>query len=68
MWDPQAVIHAVEGDEFYKLSERGWVTLTPRGETLFKPDPNGNARYQYPGDANWCETVLKYIRLMAIQH
>jgi len=68
MWDPQAVIHAVEGDEFYKLSERGWVTLTPKGETLFTPDPKGNARYQYPGDAVWCDMVLKYIRLMAIQH
>lgn len=68
MWDPQAVIHAVEGDGFYKLSERGWVTLTPRGETLFTADPNGNARYQYPGDAVWCDMVLKYIRLMAIQH
>ncbi|MBO6026265.1 MAG: nucleoside hydrolase [Bacteroidales bacterium] len=68
MWDPQAVIHAVEGDNFYKLSERGWVTLTPRGETLFTPDPKGNARYQYPGDAVWCDMVLKYIRLMAIQH
>ena len=68
MWDPQAVIHAVEGDGFYQLSERGWVTLTPRGETLFTPDPNGNARYQYPGDSVWCDMVLKYIRLMAIQH
>ena len=68
MWDPQAVINAVEGDGFYRLSERGWVTLTPNGETLFTPDPNGNARYQYPGDPVWCDMVLKYIRLMAIQH
>ena len=68
MWDPQAVINAVEGDGFYKLSPRGWVTLTPNGETLFKEDPNGNARYQYVGDPVWCDMVLKYIRLMAIQH
>ena len=68
MWDPQAIINAVEGDDFYKLSPRGWVTLTPNGETLFTPDPKGNCRYQYPGDPVWCETVLKYIRLMAIQH
>jgi hypothetical protein len=68
MWDPQAVINAVEGDVLYNLSPRGWVTLTPRGETIFTPDPNGNARYQYPGDPYWCESVLKYIRLMAIQH
>ena len=68
MWDPQAVINAVEGDALYKLSPRGWVTLTPNGETLFKEDPNGNARYQYPGDPVWCDLVLKYIRTMAIQH
>ena len=68
MWAPQAVINAVEGDDFYKLSERGFVTLTPAGETLFTPDPKGNCRYQFPGDRTWCDTVLKYIRLMAIQH
>ena len=68
MWDPQAVINAVEGDALYKLSPRGWVTLTPNGETLFKEDPKGNARYQYPGDPVWCDLVLKYIRLMSIQH
>ena len=68
MWDPQAVIQAVEGDDFYQLSERGWVTLTPNGETIFTPDPKGNARYQRPGDPVWCDMVLKYIRLMAIQH
>ena len=58
----------IEGDELYTLSERGWVTLTPKGETLFTPDPAGNARYQLPGDEEWCDTVLKYLRLMAIQH
>ena len=68
MWDPQAVINAVEGDALYKLSPRGFVTLTPNGETLFKEDPNGNCRYQYPGDPVWCDLVLKYIRTMAIQH
>ena len=68
MWDPQAIINAVEGDGFYKLSERGWVTLTHEGEILFTPDPKGNCRYQTPGDPVWCDMVLKYIRLMAIQH
>ena len=68
MWDPQAIINAVEGDGFYQLSERGWVTLTRNGETLFTPDPEGNCRYQRPGDPVWCDTALKYIRLMAIQH
>ena len=68
MWDPLAVIQAVEGDELFSLSERGWVELTPTGETLFTPDPKGNARYQLPGDARWSKAMLNYIRLMAIQH
>ena len=68
MWDPLAVINAVEGDELYTLSERGHVVLTPRGETIFTPDPAGNCRYQLPGDEAWSSTILKYIRLMAIQH
>lgn len=68
MWDPLAVINAVEGDDLYTLSQRGWVELTPKGETIFTPDPKGNARYQFPGDQKWCDTVLRYLRLMAIQH
>ena len=68
MWDPLAVINAVEGDDiFYQLSERGRVTLTPTGETIFTPDPDGNARYQFPGPKGWSDFVLKYIRLMSIQ-
>ena len=69
MWDPLAVINAVEGDDaIYQISQRGWITLPPTGETIFKPDPNGNARYQLPGDATWSDRLLKYIRLMTIQH
>lgn len=69
MWDPLAVLNAVEGDEaIFSISERGWVRLTPTGETIFTPDPKGNARYQFPGDANWSNRLLKYIRLMTIQH
>ena len=69
MWDPLAVINAVEGDDaIFKISERGWITLTPTGETIFSPDPKGNARYQLPGDSDWSDKLLKYIRLMAIQH
>ena len=69
MWDPLAVLNAVEGDEaIFQMSERGWITLTPTGETIFTPDPKGNARYQYPGSTDWCDKLLKYIRLMTIQH
>ena len=69
MWDPLAVINAVEGDEaIYQVSQRGWITLTKTGETIFTPDPKGNARYQLPGDSEWSHKLLNYIRLMTIQH
>lgn len=65
MWDPMAVIHAVEGDALFSLSERGIVTLTPNVGTLFTPSPTGNDRYQKPGTKAWCDAMLEKIRKYA---
>ncbi len=62
MWDPMAVIHAVEGDDLFTLSERGTVSLTSKAETLFTPSATGNCRYQLPGTAEWGATMLEKIR------
>ena len=62
MWDPMAVIHAVEGDASFSLSERGTVTLTPKAETIFTPAATGNCRYQRPGDEKWNAMILEKIR------
>ena len=62
MWDPMAVIHAVEGDALFNLSERGTVTITPKAETIFKPSKKGNYRYQKPGTAEWNSVMLQMIR------
>ena len=62
MWDPMAVIQAVEGDDLFLLSERGTVSLTPKAETLFTPSATGNCRYQMPGTAQWAGTMLEKIR------
>ena len=62
MWDPMAVIQAVEGDEVFSLSERGIVTLTPEITTLFTPSATGNHRYQKPGTQAWCQMMLEKIR------
>ena len=62
MWDPMAVIQAVEGDEVFSLSERGIVTLTPEITTLFTPSATGNHRYQKPGTQAWCQAMLEKIR------
>ena len=62
MWDPMAVINAVEGDKAFTLSQRGTVSLTPQAETIFKPDVTGNCRYQLPGSSDWNNTMLEKIR------
>jgi hypothetical protein len=58
-------VNAVLGDNEYHLSPRGWVTFIDKGEMsemLFKPDPNGNARYQMPGDSYFFMEKLMDIR------
>ena len=62
MWDPMAVIHAVESDSLFTLSERGHVIITPQAETIFTPSPTGNCRYQLPGTAEWNRSILEKIR------
>ena len=62
MWDPMAVINAVEGDCLFSLSERGSITILPDAETPFTPSPTGNCRYQLPGDEAWANTMLEKIR------
>lgn len=65
MWDTNCLVNAVLGDNEYHLSPRGWVTFVDKGEMsemLFKMDPNGNARYQMPGDSYFFEEKLMDIR------
>ena len=62
MWDPMTVIQAVEGDGLFTLSERGIVTLTADGQTLFSPTPSGHCRYQKPGTTQWAASMLEKIR------
>ncbi len=65
MWDTNCLVNAVLGDEQYYLSPRGYVTFVDRGEEslmLFRQDPNGNARYQLPGDSYFNQEKLMDIR------
>lgn len=66
MWDPMAVINAVEGDEAFSLSQRGTVSLTSQAETIFTPDAKGNCRYQLPGSSDWNSSMLQKIRKVNI--
>lgn len=71
MWDTNCLVNAVLGDDEYYMSPRGWVTFIDKGENslmLFKEDPNGNARYQLPGDSYFAQTKLMDIRRHTRQH
>ncbi|MBR1804457.1 MAG: nucleoside hydrolase [Muribaculaceae bacterium] len=65
MWDTNCLVNAVLGDDEYIMSPRGYVTFIDKGEEslmLFKQDPNGNARYQMPGDTYFAQAKLMDIR------
>ena len=62
MWDPLAVINAIEGNELFTLTERGIVTVNDSAVSYFTPSANGNFRYQLRGDASWNATILERIR------
>lgn len=67
MWDPLAVIHAVEGDGLFTLSGRGLVEITPQAETIFTPLSSGNCRYQLPGTEEWCRNMLQKIQATSMK-
>lgn len=45
MWDPTALLYAVEGETWFTMSESGKIRVTDEGATIFMSDPQGNRRY-----------------------
>lgn len=45
MWDPTALMYAVEGEGWFTMSENGRISVTDEGATLFTPDPEGDRKY-----------------------
>lgn len=45
MWDPTAVLYAVEGGSWFTVSEPGLITVSDEGSTFFTPDPAGTRKY-----------------------
>ncbi len=65
MWDTNCLVNAVLGDGAYNMSPRGWVRFVDKGEEslmLFTADPQGNARYQLPGDTYFALDKIMYLR------
>jgi len=68
MWDPMATFNAIQGDSLFSFSERGKVSLSEDGVTTFTEDPDGNERYQLPGDSAWNSAMLQTIREQTLMH
>ena len=65
MWDSNCLVEAVEGENSYNISPRGWVKFVDKGENslmFFINDPNGNARHQIKGDSYFNAEKLLQIR------
>lgn len=62
MWDPMLPLQELEGDSLIALSPRGRISIGADNKVSFTADPNGNFRYQMPGDETWAQRMLDLIR------
>ena len=62
MWDPMLPLQESEGDSLIALSPRGHLSFSTDNKVSFTADPDGNFRYQMPGDEVWAERMLNLIR------
>ena len=45
MWDPTALMYAVEGEKWFTMSPNGQISITDEGSTLFTATPDGDRKY-----------------------
>lgn len=45
MWDPTALMYAVEGEKWFTMSPNGQISITDKGSTLFIATPDGDRKY-----------------------
>lgn len=64
MWDPTAVIAAVEPDsKYFSLSDRGYVTVDQGSKTDFTADANSNRRYCIVNDTQCMNMMRRIVEL-----
>ena len=62
MWDPMIPLQEIEGESLIALSPRGRLSISADNKVSFTADPDGNYRYQIPGDEAWAQRMLNLIR------
>lgn len=45
MWDPTALMYAVEGEKWFTMSPNGQISITDKGSTLFTATHDGDRKY-----------------------
>lgn len=45
MWDPTALMYAVEGEKWFTMSPNGQISITDEGSTLFTATTDGDRKY-----------------------
>lgn len=61
MWDPTAVIYAIEGDKFFTVGPSGTVSVDSEGITTFNEDPAGKHRILSVTEEQ-AEAAMQYIK------
>ena len=60
MWDPTALLYAVEGEQWFTASPVGNITVTDEGLTLFEEDESGSRQF-ISADAVQASAVVDYL-------
>lgn len=64
MWDPTALMFAVEPGNWFNLSEWGRIEVTDQGGTIFKADPEGDRRYMKIDDTQAKAIIEHFVELI----
>lgn len=64
MWDITALVYAVEGGSAFGISEKGVITVSDEGSTVFRASPEANRRYLYVSERQADALEEKVVRMI----
>lgn len=67
MWDPTALMYAVEGDDMFTMSGNGTIEVTDEGATVFTPDADGDRQYMKADSLQVKAIVDHFVELIPFQ-
>lgn len=64
MWDPTALVYAVDGEDWFTMSGNGHITVTDEGATLFSQDADGDRKYMMADSLQRKALVEHFVELI----